>query len=344
ILGVENVLAEPAALAFLARMADGSMRDGLSILDQAISYGSGEVREADAKDMLGAVALDRLPQLLELIHGGDGAGILHWVAETAELAPDFGNLLKDLIQLLHRIALVQAVPGYSDPGWGEPERIVELANQFSPEDVQLYYQIALLGQRDLPLASDPRSGLEMVLIRMLAFRPGAEPATGNTPAKTTSRPVSSPAKPSAAPVAQSPAPVASKPTGVPADPSSCDWHTIMPQLALGGMSAQLASHCSVRSWEGDILVLDLDPQGKALLGSVAQEKLQQALNQFCGKPVKLTIEIADGSQDTPAQRVVDNQAAREEAALQSMQSDPLVQALQENMDATLIKESVRPID
>jgi DNA polymerase III subunit gamma/tau len=177
ILGVEGVPFDAQALALLARAADGSMRDGLSLLDQAIAFGGGRVDAAEVGAMLGTVGRGLTLDLAEALASGDGARLLAEVARVHELTPELGEVLSELLVLLHRIALYQQVPatlGADDPDQG---RIVELAQGLSPEDVQLFYQVILLGQQDLPLAPDPRTGLEMVLLRALAFRPeGAPPA------------------------------------------------------------------------------------------------------------------------------------------------------------------------
>jgi len=206
ILAAEGIAADSAALDLIARAADGSMRDGLSLLDQAIAFGGGQVKEDEVRSMLGAVVTDRLPELLQLIHGGDAPGALTLTGELAELAPDFAGLLKDLLFLLHRLALLQAAPGMADAGWGDVERLQAMAGSLPAEDVQLYYQIALIGQRDLPLAPDPRAGFEMLLLRMIAFRPdgGTPPAGGKRPrqaAQTGSAPAPASSPAAAAPAA-----------------------------------------------------------------------------------------------------------------------------------------------
>ncbi len=187
ILGEEGIEADAAALALIDRAADGSMRDGLSLLDQAIAFGGGKVQEDDVRSMLGAVVTDRLPELLDHVHAADAPAVLALTAELAERAPDFAGLLKDLVLLLHRLALLQAAPGVADAGWGDVERLQSLAAVVPGEDVQLYYQIALIGQRDLPLAPDPRAGFEMLLLRMIAFRPddgGPGSARSRAPARS----------------------------------------------------------------------------------------------------------------------------------------------------------------
>jgi DNA polymerase-3 subunit gamma/tau len=173
VLGEEMISFEEPALWLLGRAAAGSMRDALSLTDQAIAFGSGKVLEADVRNMLGTVDLSFVYQLLEALAGGDPAVVLDVVGRMGEHAPDFEGSLDELIALLHRVAVAQAVPGAVDNSWGDAERVLSIAGLFSAEDVQLFYQIAINGKRDIALAVDPRSGFEMVLLRMIAFRPVA---------------------------------------------------------------------------------------------------------------------------------------------------------------------------
>lgn len=173
VLGEEMISFEEPALWLLGRAAAGSMRDALSLTDQAIAFGSGKVLEADVRNMLGTVDLSFVYQLLEALAGGDPAVVLDVVGRMGEYAPDFEGSLDELIALLHRVAVAQAVPGAVDNSWGDAERVLAIAGLFSAEDIQLFYQIAINGKRDIALAVDPRSGFEMVLLRMIAFRPVA---------------------------------------------------------------------------------------------------------------------------------------------------------------------------
>jgi len=297
ILKAERVEWEPAALALLARAADGSMRDGLSLLDQAIGFGGGTVREADVKAMLGILAL------MEAVASGEASRVLRLIADMAEEAPDFSALLRDLLLLLHRAALVQSAPGIADSSWGDTAAIEALAQQFHPEEIQLFYEIALRGQRDLPLAPDPRSGFEMILLRMLVFRPEPEAEQEKGP---TAR-VSGPAAPSPAPAAErmerpgtssslSSVEAVTK-ENAPASPGFSgekprleEWHRLLPELKLGGISAQLAAHCTVKSWDGRKLVLSLNPEGEALNASaMATNRLREALEAWLiEESVKIT--------------------------------------------------------
>jgi DNA polymerase-3 subunit gamma/tau len=357
ILETEAVSYEPPALFLLARAADGSMRDGLSLLDQAIGYGGGAVREHEVKAMLGVVAVDRLPDLLEAVHAGDGAQVLERVQELGEQAPDFAGLLRDLLTLLHRVAVLQAVPDAVDPSWGDPQRLRGLAVDLAPEDVQLYYQIGLLGQRDLPLAPDPRSGFEMTLLRMLAFRPAGgagsdeapqgaarQPAAGRAQAPSAERPAAPRPQAAAAPARP---PTEVKATAVEPGPAAAvdlaDWHAVLPRLGLGGMAAQLANNCSVAGWDGRRLELQLDPVCQGLLGSRAEASLRTALAQLAGDELDLRIAVGQPAAETPAQRGERNRAEAQQRAVESMRQDPVVKVLEEQFDAELMEDSIRPV-
>ncbi len=186
ILETEGVEGDDQALALLARAADGSMRDGLSLLDQAIAFGSGRVGTEDVRSMLGTVGRDLSLNLAEALADLDGPRLLDEVARIAELTPDFSGVLQELLHILHRVALFQQVPGTLADDDPDRERLAALGARMDAADVQLFYQIGLLGQQDLALAPDPRGGIEMVLLRMLAFRPdtgGDEPGPKATRAR-----------------------------------------------------------------------------------------------------------------------------------------------------------------
>ncbi|BFM21429.1 DNA polymerase III subunit gamma/tau [Gilvimarinus japonicus] len=171
VLETEMVPFEESALWQLGRAADGSMRDALSLTDQAIAFGSGKVVEADVRAMLGTIDRSAVYDMVVALTAGDGKQVLDAVAQMAEHAPDFASALADILSILHRVAIAQALPEAVDNSHGDREQILQLAQQLPAEDVQLFYQTGLIGRRDLPLAPDPRAGLEMVLLRMLAFRP-----------------------------------------------------------------------------------------------------------------------------------------------------------------------------
>lgn len=343
--GVDN---EPSALPLLARAADGSMRDGLSLLDQAIAFGGGRVQEADVRSMLGTLTRDLILELAEALAEGSAAAVLDRVAAMAERTPDFADVLSELLALLHRVAVGQIVPESMGQDSDADPREQALADALTPEDVQLYYQIGLLGQRDLELAPDPRTGMEMVLLRMLAFRPAStqgrregavarqpQPRVGAKPASRSS--VSAPASV-----------VAPQPATAPAAPvrlaSSEDWHALVTQLQLRGIASQLASHCELDAWDGKQLQLRLDPACKHMRVESAEERFTNALRTHLGAGLRVELRVARPAAETPAQREVRQRAERQQHAEQAMAQDPVVQVLQDTFDATLVPDSVRPVD
>jgi DNA polymerase-3 subunit gamma/tau len=201
ILAAEGVDFEAAALGQIARSASGSMRDALSLLDQAIAFGEGSVRAADVEGMLGTLSRERLFSLVEALADADSARLMREIDELARAASDLEPVLADLLSLLHQLAIAQTVPDAVDESVADVERVRDLAARVSPEDVQLYYQIGTLGRRELPWAPDPRSGLEMTLLRMLAFRPAGvdEPAAGVAPASSEPAPRPAASSPGAGP-------------------------------------------------------------------------------------------------------------------------------------------------
>ncbi|MDH0300221.1 MULTISPECIES: DNA polymerase III subunit gamma/tau [unclassified Pseudomonas] len=212
VLGAENVPFEEDALWLLGRAADGSMRDAMSLTDQAIAFGEGKVLAADVRVMLGTLDHGQVYGVLQALLEGDARALLEAVRDLAEQGPDWNGVLSEMLNVLHRVAIAQALPEAVDNGQGDRDRVLALAQALPAEDVQFYYQMGLIGRRDLPLAPDPRGGFEMVLLRMLAFRPAD---TDDAP-KPVLKPVgisqatADPAKPVAAAVAAAaPAVVAS---------------------------------------------------------------------------------------------------------------------------------------
>jgi len=220
VLSEEGIAFDAAALWLLARSADGSMRDALSLTDQAIAFGAGAVREADVRAMLGTIDHRLVYRMLEQIARQQPAQVLETVAELAEFSPDYMGVLGDMVSLLHRVALAQVIPAAVDNSLGDRDQVLALAQQLRPEEVQLYYQVALMGRKDLPLVPEPREGLEMTLLRMLAFRPAdSEPLPAlrstNTGEKQ-SGPDTEPSAPASAAASRPPAPA---PAAVPQPPA-----------------------------------------------------------------------------------------------------------------------------
>ncbi|HLF96421.1 MAG TPA: DNA polymerase III subunit gamma/tau [Methylococcaceae bacterium] len=329
VLDREGVAYEAPALRALARAADGSMRDGLSLLDQAIAHGAGAVREEQVAAMLGSVPRQPVFDLLRALAHNDGAALLQLAAALHEQAADFAEALNELTRILHRLVLLHVVPTLAADDEEGPA-LRELAQNIAPEDLQLFYQIALNGRRDLPLAPDPRGGFEMTLLRMLAFRPGDAPPPPAPPRPTAAR---SPNPPAAA--REAPPPTAS---------AAPDWSHVIPQLELGGMARQLAAHCELRALDESNCALVLSPEMAHLRTPRLEEALENALQKFYGRPLKLVLKMEHPSQETPASRMARQREEKVRAAEESLLHDPALRAFQELLDARIEPGSTRPID
>ncbi len=343
VLASEGLKAEPAAMAELARAADGSMRDGLSLTDQAIAFAGGkELKREQVEDMLGTQGRHILFEVLRAIAGGQGDALLGCVDKLDAQAPDYAALLNDLATILQRAAVLQILPQAADED--DDPACAELARVIAAEDLQVYYQIAVNGRRDLPYVPDPRLGFEMSLLRMLAFRPG-DPGGARmaSPVPAAARATSAPgAKTSAAPAtaaASVSAAAAALPVPVPAD---APWAQRIESLGIEGFAKQLARHCEWRTQDGEAVTLALDPRMKHLLQDDRRAALEQALAKAAGKPLKLKIEIAGAAGATPAQQDEVQASDRQRAALAAIDEDPTVRALKEKFGATVRSGSVQP--
>lgn len=339
ILQQEQITSETAACKAIARVADGSLRDALSLVDQAIAYGGGALREADVQAMLGNIEQSHVFVLLEALAQNNARTLLERVELLAQHAADFEAVLADLLTQLHRIALAQAMPDAVNDDEGGREAILALARAITPEDVQLFYQIGTLGRRDLPLAPEPQAGFEMLLLRMLAFRPISE--TQATPV------ASSPAPDKAVPAAPSvPAAPTAKGGTVAAAPSlpaavSGEWAEIIDALKLPGMTRQLATHCVLLGREGSVVRLLLDASQAHLQRKSAEQQLQQALQAYFDMPVKLEISVGTPEQETPALTDARLQNDRQQAALQVVEGDVLMQTLCATFNTRIQPDAVR---
>ncbi len=373
ILAAENIGYEDAAIGELARGADGSMRDGLSLLDQAIAYGGGSLQAEDVRAMLGSVARGQVLGVLEALAASDGEQLLAECARIASYSPDFGGVLDDLAGVLHRLQLVQLVPGYqpsdSDDSAGV---LVALAERLSPEDVQLYYQIAVNGRRDLTLAPDARTGFEMTLLRMLAFQPADTPpstrearpaAAAPPPVKAApasmpaspARPVRAvaepapPARPAVAEAAVAPSlptessvrasSVAAAPGGLP------DWDTLIQQAGLRGPMGQLAQNAVLRQREGNTLVLALQGSYMHMAVEPMMSQMEERISQAMGERIRLRVmQDTHATSETPAARAAGARQAAQVSAEQAIEEDPLVQALKRDFGARVLPQSIKPFE
>ena len=372
ILAEESIGFETSALGLVARAADGSMRDALSLLDQAVAYGAGTVTEEETRAMLGTVDRSRVFELLNAIAAHDAAGAMDVVAAIASDAADCSDVLAEMVNTLHRVAVLQAVPGATEPEPDLAEACARLAGRLSPEDVQLHYEIGLRGRRDLALVPDPRLGLEMTVLRMLAFAPdaaGAPPASdsrssgaGASVARVsrdavgdgTAPPVTKPAAGNGtAPPVTGPAagertasPVM-EPAAGPLDPATLTaqgWRDLVEGLGLSGLEGELALNSILVEADAHRLKIELDPAHAALDTSGARERLRRALAARLGDSIKLDVALNRPRLETPAAGRARDEASRREEAIRAIEDDPRVRTLCETFGTSVDHELVEPID
>ena len=330
----EGITAEPGAILRLARAAAGSMRDALSLLDQGLAFGNGALCDADVAEMLGSLDRERVTALLSALAAADAPALLEQVRQLDELAPDYGDVLASLASLLQQAAVAQvAGTAALDGAAGDDDReaVVRLAGQLAPETVQLMYQIAVMGRRDLVLAPDPRTGFEMALLRMVAFHPDRQSSAG-IPAASTAAPT---AARIAAP-ASAPAPVAAAPAG-----SIGDWPAFVSQLAVDGAVRQLAANCALASQSPAELRLTLDKRNSHLLTDNLRNRLTAALLERLGSAVKVRFAIAEATPDTAAARQAQGEELELREARAHLAADSNMQQLAEMFGAEVVPDSVR---
>lgn len=366
ILTAELVAYEVGALHLLARSAAGSMRDALSLLDQAIAHGSGVIEEAKVRAMLGTVDLDYLFSILDALLAGDASALLRVADDIADRSLSFDAALQELASLLTRMQVAQFAPQAISDALPERERLISLAGRMDPEFVQLAYQIAIHGRQELALAPDEIAGFIMTLLRLLAFRPESE---GRQVARPQSPPVKEGASASLlrAPVADrraeaavsvsarndsalvtadfaSPAlPETGDCTAMSLEAGGGDWHRLVSDMKISGMARELAQHCELRLLDDVRVELRLAPAHRHLQMKPAQDKLQQALSEHLGRPIALRIELAETERATPAATAQRVREEQQEQAVAAIEQDGFVRDVIEMFDAKLVESSIKPI-
>ncbi|QWE05817.1 DNA polymerase III subunit gamma/tau [Polynucleobacter sp. JS-JIR-5-A7] len=374
VLAAEKVTYEVNALRVLAKAAQGSMRDALSLTDQAIAYAAGKVTEESVRGMLGTLDDAYLIRILDCIIAKDGASLLAVANEMGERSMSFSLALQDLSSLLQKIAAAQVVPESVLEDWPEAGEIRRLAGQLTKEEAQLFYQITITSRPDLSLAPDEQTGFAMTLLRMLAFRPGSSnsggggsaptpsapsappvntarsssvasaPAAKVAPASASAKSVASASAPASAPVAAAaPVAVAASAVGNPAERP--DWHSLMRQLPVKGLVQQLAFQTELQDWADSPVAVKasiLTPMPQ-LASEASIARLADALTAHFGKTVKIVIEKGEVEGKTVAK--VDAQIHQEKRmnAEQLIAADPFIQQLEKEFGAKVVGGSVKPL-
>ncbi|MUV14210.1 DNA polymerase III subunit gamma/tau [Noviluteimonas gilva] len=372
ILEAEGIPAQSGAIRQLARAADGSLRDGLSLLDQAIAYTGSQLDDAAVAAMLGTVDRTQIAGLLDALADAEGARMLDIVGTLADFSPDWNGVLDALADALHRVQVRQLVPGAEIDEDSVPVDV--LAAKLRPELVQLWYQMALNGRRDLALAPSPRAGFEMTVLRMLAFRPGAstgEPGTGNREpggargpkaarealgmqSASAPKPIAQPSTPTPLPT---PAPARetqhasdSTPPGSPFPVPGATildahtWPDLAANLGLGGPAKELAAHAGFIAYEDGVLRLSLSPNDDHLKADGLVKRLSDALARTLGAPPQIRFETESARGETLHQRTARERDARQVAAEEAFLGDPDVQRLMQRHGASVVPDSIRPFD
>ena len=324
ILQKESIEFEKTALDLLAQAANGSVRDALSLLDQSIAYGNGRVLTKDVKIMLGITEPTLLFDILEAISQKEGNNLLNCIDKMAQQGADFSSSLIELLTLLHQIAIIQVVPNAQIEH--DNERLRRLVSLLHCEDVQLFYQIGLLGQRDLPYSPSPKMGFEMTLLRMLAFYPESMPPSTSPAVKNTS---SWKAFTTGSMLSYSPSPS-----------EELQWHQLLPQLKLTGSALALAQQCNFSRKTETHLYFTLNPKQKPFLQEKQVQKISAAVSKYFNRTMHVKIIISDSFRETPTiidEKITQNQQVK---AKKRILNDQQVQRIMQTFDATVIKESI----
>ncbi|MFK7794165.1 MAG: DNA polymerase III subunit gamma/tau [Gammaproteobacteria bacterium] len=362
VLGAEDIKSETPALIQLAESADGSMRDALSLLDQAIAYSAGDVSEQTVSQMLGTVPSEQINALIEAICEFDPVKAIELIHSLTTLNVDFSKLLDQLIVIFHASAISQAVPDYKEQIALFADTVKMVSEKIAAEDIQLFYQIVLNSRKDLYLAHSPRAGFEMAILRMIMFRPGSD--TKASHAKRVSTAPSSKGKASVMVAALESKQAGSPPTPVEgtkvevvekqlpveeveqkarpetADPSQ--WLEIIEKSQFAGVVRALATHCALQSYQGDDMKLLLASEHESLMAGATVSKLTQKLKETFGENTNVTIDVMQDAIDSPAQHTRDREAERLSKAEASLDQDEFITALKRDMQAEIVPGSLQP--
>lgn len=356
VLEAESVPFEIGALRILAKAAQGSMRDALSLTDQAIAYAAGPVSESAIRAMLGTLDETYLIRVLDALQSRDGETLVKISDEMAERSLSFSLALQDLASLLQKIALAQTVPSAVLDDWPEASEVRRLAALFGKEEVQLYYQIVITSRPDLSLAPDEQAGFTMALLRMLAFKPGDGSGSPKSagPAKAMSGPAAAKAAaglsaPKAVPaktasVTTTPVSTAAAASAVSYNQDDPDWQAWMKALPVRGLVQQLAFQTELQKWDeqGGSIKATVIVGMPQLASAESVNRLQDALSTYLGKQVKILIETGKATQSIAAVEAKIKQE-KQEGAEESVANDDFVKSIQAEFGATVVPGSIRPI-
>lgn len=357
ILVEEDIVSDSASIKLLSQAANGSMRDGLSLLDQAIAYNNGKLEEAQLREMLGTIDRADINGLIDSLAEGDAGRLLEQVDRIATYNANYDAILSELLSKLHNIAVAQAL---ADDAGSLDESSQVFANKLSREDVQLFYQIGLNGRRDLAISPDPRSGFEMTMIRMLSFRPlektpiRLEPPTGTRPeAVSNTNTVSDTSVASKTDTfGKKPQPEESSRSGesqgfekpqskVKVITDNSNWQRMIDEMGLDGLVRELASQCILKEATDKCICLSIDASHERFLSTSSKQHLQSSLRKHYGEKIKLDIKIEELSVETPSEQRAREEKQRHDTAVEGYMEDPNVKSVIEAFSGSLNKDSIQ---
>ncbi|HEX4523698.1 MAG TPA: DNA polymerase III subunit gamma/tau [Casimicrobiaceae bacterium] len=353
IVRAEDIAFDDSALALIAHSAHGSMRDALSVLDQAIAYGAGEVREAVVRTMLGAVDAEYAYRIVDALLAGDGKALLAEAAALSERSLSLPTALDELASVFHRIAVAQTVAGVGD-ALPDAARIAGYATAFTPDAVQLAYQICVQGRADMALAPDEATGFAMTLLRLLAFEPGDAPSAGPKPTVRDAAPArlasSSGRAASDMPLPTPTAPATPRVAAAPVEPVAAsaaplqiaDWPAFVAGLKLSGIALQLAAQTELKAIAGNEIVLAVPEAARHLIDKAYTDKLKAALDEALGRRVRLRFDVDAAAGATLAAQEKRERAEAKAKTEAAFRDDPFVQDVLSRFDATIKTESIKP--
>ncbi len=357
LLDLQNIAYDASAVELIARAADGSMRDGLSLLDQSIAFGAGNVRQEGVKLMLGTIDKNSVVDLLSSIAAKDAENLSTQLQQIFEMSPDYALFLSDMALLLHEISLLQILNKYVESSRFDKQTIVKFAQSISHEQVQLYYQIVIKGQEEINLAPDRKTGFEMTILRLFAFKigqfPDAEKKTLDSSQAATSSPSNKVTAKQASQFSQAQSaatetttsstkntvqePVSSQQKFSLNEITSQNWGNVFNALPLRGTARELARNSLVISNDNNEVVLSVDKQTHAFMTDRACSKLKQALAD-CVKEA-ITVQLCEGGDHTQTiartEQLIQDTSVEETKA--KVSQNPFVQNMQENFDAEVIQ-------
>jgi len=339
ILNTENIAYDQSSIELIARSAVGSMRDALSVLDQTITYCNGALKESEVRMLIGAINSEDLHTLIRSLINSDSETLLNTIDSISLQNPDYDILLSELLSLLQKIAVIQLLPEDSKNTLKKDKVLVEFANSMEKEDVQLYYQIGIMGRKDLYFSPDAKTGLEMIMIRMLAFNPVAigEEVKKKQIAKSLQ-------KPSEEIIDASLKNPEQKTKTEPKYVNIADntWEKLINEMELVGLVNELARNCVLKFQDEDKIELLLTPSCKFLLNKKINERLEEAIKKKLGPEVKLIIKIGESDSESPSETNTRVKEELKNSAKEAVKNDSDLKSLLDTFDATIDQDSIQP--